>query len=161
MTNTFNRNDGTFAQVDYASVSGTPIAATTTLVLQAHMSGNQTVTPNTFTIMAIDTVTTDTQSGYSTSTKKYTPTVSGIYFFQLIANANATTAGIGGITLIKNDGGAFNANYGGLVAVGLTIANDPIILSMNGSTDYIRAWGYTNSGVLVATNPTLLAYKLP
>jgi hypothetical protein len=117
-------------------------------------------------VLKYDTVTVDTETGYSTSTGKYTPTVAGYYQIEasfapyvvsLGTNPTPQSALTDGthyfIVLVKNGTiiVGVGSQVGGFLGLGYTgILSSTIntIVPMNGSTDYIQVFlvAVINSG---------------
>ena len=51
------------------------------LALNVYLGSTQAVTVNTYTLVKLNEIVTDTQSAFNTSTNKYTPNVAGLYLF--------------------------------------------------------------------------------
>jgi hypothetical protein len=105
----------------------------------AYASNNQTVTTNTYTKIAFNTSNFDTNSNYSTSNYRFTPTVAGYYQINGAMQGSATsTFTLQLISIYKN---------GSLYANGTTAYNNNAvdfvssIVYLNGSTDYVELWG--------------------
>jgi hypothetical protein len=145
----------------------TSIAANTAIV---------TTTGSTFSIdgfsyignvLKFDTVTVDTETGYSTSTGKYTPTVAGYYqvttsfspySVSLGSSYSALTDGTHYLILLVKNGtivagvgqqiGGMGVGVGGLAWAGWTQSSINTLIPMNGSTDYLQVFlvAVINSG---------------
>jgi hypothetical protein len=118
-------------------------------------------------VLKFDTVTVDTETGYSTSTGKYTPTVAGYYQVTTSFSPYAASLGSGYsaltdgtyylILLVKNGTivtgvgqqiGGMGVGVGGLAWAGWTQSSINTIVPMNGSTDYLQVFlvAVINSG---------------
>jgi hypothetical protein len=118
-------------------------------------------------VLKFDTVTVDTETGYSTSTGKYTPTVAGYYQVTTSFSPYAASLGSGYsaltdgthylILLVKNGTivtgvgqqiGGMGVGVGGLAWAGWTQSSINTIVQMNGSTDYLQVFlvAVINSG---------------
>jgi len=145
--------------VNVPSVAGTNTAslpaATGTVMVSGNMpafmaygSAQQSIANGVFTKIAFNTLTSpgfDTNSNYSTSNYRFTPTVAGYYQINSNIATTASAAGLAFIAIYKN-GSAYcygnvvpNTNGGYITANGLVYCN--------GSSDYIEIYAYQNSGV--------------
>lgn len=116
-------------------------------LFSAYMSGNQTVTSSTWTKVNIDTKEFDPSSVFDAVTNhRFTPTIAGYYEinFQLQATINVAN-GLVASAVYKNGviykQGLNNdvpnsGNTGG--------SGGSIIVSMNGTTDYLELYGYVD-----------------
>lgn len=106
----------------------------------------------------------DTQAAWNGSSLRLTPNKAGYYQFQARGINTGTAAGI---AVVKNDPGTFTSLSSDItVAIATTSATGWISLSgiaqMNGTTDYVRLWGYETTGHLpnAGSNPVLAAFEL-
>ena len=116
-------------------------------VFNAYFSGTFSVANNTNTKVPINTITFDTNSNFSTSNNRFTPTVAGYYQVQgavFISPPNNTSGFI--LSIFKN-GSEFQQvhrenyqNYFNQLAQGGTI------VYCNGSSDYIELYIWQNGG---------------
>ena len=99
------------------------------------------ITSGTFTKIAFNTETFDTNSNYDNVTNyRFTPTVAGYYQINAALNFSVTAPTAQIISIYKNgartyDGVSLNGNYG----TQITVSN---IIFCNGTTDYIEIYGY-------------------
>lgn len=99
----------------------------------------------------------DTLAGWNPSTRQYAPKVAGRYLFltHMYFGSGQTNAGHG---LIKNDSGVWT---GGLSTMYVTAAATDIpgaaaatyqmpvgLTDMNGTTDFVRMWGYSDTSLV-------------
>jgi hypothetical protein len=114
----------------------------------AYQNSSQTLTTGTFTKLQIDTEEFDTANCFNTGNYRFTPNVAGYY--QVNATYNLNASGVTLATIFKN-GSSFKYGpnstgsnpYGGSVSC---------LMYMNGTTDYIEFYGYTNgTGYAVST----------
>ena len=113
---------------------------------------DQSLTSSTWTKVTYDTVDFDTNSNFSTSTSRFTPTVAGYYQINVILS----TEGAGGLTrfiseIYKN--GSSYSRFSDLQVTSGTIGRDysgSDIIYFNGTTDYIEIYSYQ-----IATTPNL------
>jgi len=106
----------------------------------AYPSAGTAVSNASFTKIAINTTSFDTNSNFNTSTYRFTPTVAGYYQVngRISFSANLTSTFC---VIFKNGSEAFRGTGG--------VLNSPLvsaIVYMNGSTDYIELYAYQNSG---------------
>ena len=115
----------------------------------AYLASNQTISNATDTKVSFDTETFDVGSCYDTTNKRFTPNVAGYYFVSI----NVPSAGPGTYTgtlamvvkLYKN--GSSVEQLGNLFASSsYPQLNVSKLIYLNGSTDYIEAYVYTNAG---------------
>ena len=113
---------------------------------------DQSLTSSTWTKVTYDTVDFDTNSNFSTSTSRFTPTIAGYYQI----NVTISTEGAGGLTrfiseIYKN--GSSYSRFSDLQVSSGTIGRDHSgseIVYFNGTTDYIEVYSYQ-----IATTPNL------
>ena len=123
----------------------------------AKPSSNQTITNNTTTLVTLGTENFDTNSNFASS--RFTPTVAGYYQFDLTvteemaANKDVLTIGL----LYKNGAEEMRSvDSGNMGAAGERSCSFSVVLSMNGSSDYVEMYIYhadftsTGSGTLKA-----------
>ena len=126
-------------------VGGTP-------AFSAYIGTTQSVTSGTTTKIAFDTEEFDTNSCYDTSTYRFTPNVAGYYQVNLIAYMATNAAGTSGNLYIYKNGGAITRLNLFYTSGSTTLYGSPslsILVYMNGSTDYIEAYG-----AITATTPS-------
>lgn len=126
--------------VDNSSGGGTPTSFNT------FISGVQTKTPGTgFTLVPFNTITFDNGGYYNTSTFKYTPLVSGIYYFSFF-----TAFSDAGVSASTNCSFAFYKNNVQLAPITNQILEAGVnrsrfsldlVVEMNGTTDFIDVRG--------------------
>jgi hypothetical protein len=113
----------------------------------AYLGTTQNLSTSVTTKLQINTELFDTANCFDTSTYRFTPSVAGYYQFSasMLCTAGAVSGGYT-IILYKN---------GSQIAIGIntpfTSSNNPssnvsVLLYMNGSTDYVEAYGTQNSG---------------
>jgi len=124
------------------TVSG---AAANTPAFMAYLSGNQTVTDNTFTKIAFNVERLDTDSCFDLSTYKFTPTAAGKYvaFCYLEGySAGASALRAVQIDVYKNGAGYHRVRIDMSNNDGFLIPNHTnVIVDMNGTTDYLEFYG--------------------
>lgn len=108
-------------------------------------TGGQSITNTTFTKVIFDSETLDTNNNYDSSASRFTPTVAGYYNINfLLAYPSSLGGTING--LIEKNGSVIyaNSNNGGLAQP--QSLNGSIVISMNGTTDYIEIWTIQSTG---------------
>ena len=112
----------------------------------AYMSSTQSVSANTWTKLVFDTEHFDTDSDYDTSTYRFTPSKAGYYQVSINAVSAQGSGSYNFIAMYKN-----GAKFGGQSGVWIlnTALDDShhshsVLVSMNGTTDYVEAWGVTD-----------------
>ena len=110
----------------------------------ARNNSAQTITNSTTATMQFDTEYYDTDNCYNTSNYRFTPNVAGIY----LINSSVQVASLtGAISLDIRLNGARYANMAlNLHSSGLQTATNSVLVSMNGSTDYVDIGIFQNSG---------------
>ena len=162
---THGLEDGAIVAADIASGAvtqaklGTGVAGTGP-AFSAYLSGNQTISNNTNTKLALNTERFDTNSCYDTTNYRFTPNVAGYYQ----VNANVDFAGTAGRQYyfftqpFKNGSGV--ANSAGLLSQAMGTGGDSCagfstLVYMNGTTDYLELYvyqyDYTASGTVQTT----------
>jgi hypothetical protein len=103
----------------------------------------------TFTIIPFnDSPLTDILNGWDSVQHKYTPARAGIYAVKL----RGAPIGGGALAVLKNDPGTFTNTLTSDLIVGISSSgvggwqNVDGFVQMNGTTDYLRAWGLSTSG---------------
>ena len=122
------------------------LASSAAPAFSAYSNSAQTISAATLTKIQFNTELFDTNSNYDTSTYRFTPTVAGYY--QVNTSVNFGTARSLYIVSIYKNGsrgtGGETVFAGSLSAS--TSLNCQNIVSMNGSTDYLEIYAYTDSG---------------
>ena len=146
---TFLRGDNTFAS---AGGNNTP-------AFRATLGSSQSIPNNTQTKVQFDTEDFDTDSCYDNATNyRFTPTSSGKYFVGLAVRFNTGSVSITSNFIFKNGSQFYAGEYS-------NISNNNwfngTIVTLNGSSDYIEAYCYQNSGGSVnIIAGQFFAYKL-
>ena len=110
----------------------------------AYKTASQTITASTFTKIVFDTETFDTNSNFASST--FTPTVAGYY--QINANfttTSTTTTDFIYVTVYKNGAETTRGSHEMPATANYPTSVVSTLFYMNGSTDYIEAYGYSNA----------------
>ena len=140
---------GVLKRIDYSLIKG----GTNTPMFHVNFGNTSgtTMSHDTGTKMAFDSEDIDTDNCYDSSTNyRFTPNVSGTYFFygQISMNSTADYYNKYSICEIKKNGTAItthnnqNSYYTSTRAIAVT--------SMNGSSDYVECFGYHTFGTSVA-----------
>ena len=108
------------------------------------LSTSQTISTATVTKIQFDTVVLDTDSCYSTSNYRFTPTQAGKYIFLTTTRIEGTGANANS-RILKN-GSLVSFVIAENSASGQETFNNIIVLDMNGSTDYVEAYAEQNAG---------------
>ena len=110
----------------------------------ARNNAAQTITNSTTAVMQFDTEYFDTDNCYDTSNYRFTPNVAGIY----LINSSVQIASLSGIISldIRLNGSRYANMALNLQASGLQTACNSVLVSMNGSSDYVDIGIYQNSG---------------
>lgn len=104
--------------------------------------GTQTLSGRTESKLTFTNEISDTHSYYSTASSRFTPKVAGKYFFTLTISCwGLSGPGTCGAALMKN--GSWYRYNGGWV--GYMVSNVSDFIDMNGTTDYVEAYGYTDN----------------
>jgi hypothetical protein len=152
---------GTNGQVltaDSAEATGLKWATATVTsgpTFMAYRAGTQSISANTWTKVAMNTETWDTNSNYDPTTNfRFTPTVSGYYQVNLIV---VMGGGTGHSALYKN-GTAWTAPGQFGVASSYFAAPLSTTVYMNGSTDYMEAYCWNTTATTVEPAQSVTFY---
>jgi hypothetical protein len=112
----------------------------------AYLSSNQTITNTTYTKVTINSENFDTASCFDTASARFTPNAAGYYLANFTARLNGSASPQIYVWQLRKNGVAvyeLNVNtniptYDARSLIGL--------ISMNGTTDYLEAWVYFNTG---------------
>jgi hypothetical protein len=128
-------------------------AATGTVMVSGNMpafnakpSTTQSLSSGTYTKVTLGTEVFDTNNNFASST--FTPTVAGYY---IITGSVLIQSGAAAVTTLIYKNGSSIAEGTALPATGIfsATATTSVVISMNGSTDYIDLYAYQGSGVSV------------
>ena len=119
----------------------------------AYNSASQTgIASSTFTKLNFDTEEYDTNSNFASS--RFTPTIAGYYQMTAACESATTSSVVGGsyISFYKN--GARNYENAAQCPSGTTFSfgTASALIYMNGTTDYIEVYVYSNAANPYATN---------
>jgi len=121
--------------------------ATTAPAFSVYRNGTQNVTASTFTKIQLNAETFDTNSNFdSTTNYRFTPTVAGYYFLQgsMIFQQVSGTGSVALAAIYKNGSNISQNELTATYSSGLTLQTS-ILVYMNGTTDYVELYGYTNA----------------
>ena len=135
--------------------SGTLLTSASPVIAQAGVpafsvtfQGTQSVTSNTITKVTLNTEQFDTDSSFSTSTYRFTPTVAGYYQFNFgVEGATAANTCQAVNALPYKNGSSVNGLqyvYGAYIYPTATsggCSTGSVLIYMNGSTDYFELYG--------------------
>jgi len=117
----------------------------------AYANASQTLTNATFTLVALNTEVFDTNNNFdSTTTYKFTPTITGYYQINAIVTFSSTGGNVlsNCITSIFKNGTEFSRGGGVITSTSiLGQTNMPVsdLIYMNGTTDYLQLYVYAIS----------------
>jgi len=127
------------------------VASTAAPAFSAYSNSAQTISAATLTKIQFNTEVFDTNSNYDTSTYRFTPTVAGYY--QVNTSVNFGTARTLYIVSIYKNGG--RGLGGENIFTGSLSANSSLncqnVVQMNGTTDYLEVFAYSDSGTNAIT----------
>jgi hypothetical protein len=115
----------------------------------AYLSATQNVSASTFTKIQLNAEVFDTNSNFdSTTNYRFTPTVAGYYLFQgsVILQQTSGTGSVALVAIYKNGSNISQNELTSVYSSGLTLQTF-ILVSMNGTTDYVELYAYTNAVV--------------
>lgn len=132
--------------ISLPAATGTAMVSGNQPAFSAWLSANQTLTTQTFVKITCQTEEFDTASCYDNSTNyRFTPNVAGYYQVNANIYFNADTRGI--VVIYKN-GSAFK-NGPDVSATALRGLGVSCLIYLNGSTDYIELYGWTQGTTVV------------
>jgi len=148
--------------------TGTVLTTASTLVLPkggpaflVYSSNTPSISNSTWTAVTFNNEEFDTASAYSTSTGRFTPQVAGYYQFSLTLRFNLASS-YTGVAIYKN-GGSVTGSFGTLLQLSIGAnagLNHSSLFYMNGTTDYVAAYGYTNvNSQTLSNDPTSSAFS--
>jgi hypothetical protein len=133
------------------AATGTVMVSGNMPTFAAYASGNTTVTASVSTKLQIDTKIFDTNTNYSTSNYRFTPTVAGYY--QISGGAQILGTTTGNVFIYKNGVRTYDGSYGGVSAVNpLAVVSGTLYL--NGTTDYVELYGVNVSSTNIGGGST-------
>ena len=129
------------------NTTGTVMVSGNMPAFSAYMSALQSTTAGTTTKLQFNTLNFDTNSNYSTTNYRFTPTVAGYYQFSLALSGN--DSGAGGVQLrsyfYKNGAQLSMTQNRDTVGQPINLSQSTIAY-MNGTTDYVEVYGLNVSG---------------
>jgi len=108
----------------------------------AYINVSQTLSAATWTKLQFNAESFDTNSNYNTSTYRFTPTVAGYYQFNFGFKLNASQTRMI-LDLYKNGSSTRQSADMNSATYGVDMS---ALIYMNGTTDYIEAYGYGGTG---------------
>ena len=126
-------------------------ASNSVVAFSAYMSSNQSLTGGVFTKLQFDTENFDTDSCYDNSTNyRFTPTVAGYYQINIGCELGASSSPLS-LHIYKNGSTVFKVN--GMYVSGVINAHPAgsDLIYLNGSTDYVEVYGWTNTTYSTST----------
>ena len=141
---------GTGNLVTVPSVTGTAMVSGNMPAFSAYQSSGQSVNSATFTKVQLQTEEFDTASAFdSTTNYRFTPQVAGYYQVSGSVEWSFST-GQSLITIYKN-GSRFKDGSFGTGGTDGTSSVVSVLISLNGSTDYVELYCYQNTGTAKTT----------
>jgi hypothetical protein len=134
----------TAGNITVPAVTGTMMVSGNQQGFSAYLSANQSISASTFTKAQFNTTEFNLGSAYDATTNyRFTPTVAGYYQVNLMIYLSGVASTQGNAFIYKNGANFKSASQ--VIASNQVIAV-PAIIYMNGSTDYIEAYGYAGGG---------------
>ena len=139
------------------TLSSPAVSGTTTLTLptttstlaingpafSAYLSADQTITSSTFTKVQFNAELFDTNNNFdSTTNYRFTPTIAGYYQINFVMSGSNSTAATRAFGALYKNGSIYINGSDSTVAAGQANSSASVIVSMNGSTDYIELYAY-------------------
>jgi hypothetical protein len=126
------------------AASGTVLTSKFGPSFAARNNAAQTITNNSSSVIAFDTEYFDTDSCYNTSNYRFTPNVAGIY----LINCSIQMASMTGVISldIRLNGTRYCNSALNQDGSGLQTVDSSVLVSLNGSSDYIDVTIFNNSG---------------
>ena len=144
--------------VTIPDATGTVMVSGNMPAFSVYMGSNQAISNNTTTKIAFDTKDYDTNTNYNTSTYRFTPTVAGYYQISgAIGVTSAITGSIGLALAIQKNG----SQIGQTIGTASSSFPGPAVsrlVYLNGSTDYIELYVYTNAGNITLQGGTSFTF---
>jgi hypothetical protein len=120
---------------------------------RARLSGNQTVTSNVVTKIALNTEDFDTGGMFdSTTNYRFTPTIAGKYeFHAVVYGTTLSNDGICNVFIYKN-GAEVAKSFAQYSLTAILSQSTSLIIEMNGSTDYVEMFGQVTGTTINSSN---------
>jgi hypothetical protein len=121
----------------------------------AYGNASQSLTSNTFTKVALNTETFDTNNNFdSTTNYRFTPTVAGYYQINATLRFSAASAATQVIGTIYKNGSEYFRGLDTPMSSTNTVSTFSIstVVYFNGSSDYVELYGYCYLGTTVTLN---------
>lgn len=143
-------NTNSTQTITIPDTTGTMMVSAAMPAFSAYLdTANQSITPSTWTKVALNAKEFDTASAFNTTSGIFQPATAGYYQISGAINLSATsnTQVVGSCSIYKN--GAFY-KQGSTYATNSSVSNNmtctvTAIIYLNGSTDTLELWGY-NAG---------------
>lgn len=112
----------------------------------AYLTANQTISASTFTKIAFNAETFDTDSNFDPTTNyRFTPSKAGYYQIDTNVQHGSSTGNYGFISIQKNGTGVTN-NFGEWTTFTLRTGSLSTVVYMNGTTDYLEVYALIGGG---------------
>jgi hypothetical protein len=136
--------------VTLPAATGTVMVSGNNPTFGVYRSANQTISTGVFTKIAFDVELFDTANCFDTSTYRFTPTVAGYYQINAMARIRGTASDNKILSIYKNGSDYSNQdNY--IIAIEYFCMSVSQIIYMNGTTDYLEVYAYTNGSNTTVT----------
>ena len=109
------------------------------------LASNQAINTAVLTKLQYNTETFDTANCFDTSLFRFTPNVAGYYQINLNQEFSNTTNGQG-VQILRNGARIASGGAVGISGGGTFFSGCSVLCFLNGTTDYVEAFGYLNSG---------------
>lgn len=120
----------------------------------AYLSADQTITSSTFTKVQFNAELFDTNNNFdSTTNYRFTPTIAGYYQINFVMSGSNSTAATRAFGALYKNGSIYINGSDSTVAAGQANSSASVIVSMNGSTDYIELYAY-----IIATTAKITSF---
>ena len=119
---------------------------------RAYMSSDTTISDATYTKVPLDTVLFDTTNDFDTTNYRFTPSVAGYYHINTILKFSFGSKIVLVSSLYKN-GSPYELGeiWRGTAVTGSIGFNNNYLIYLNGSTDYVELYGYSDVSSGTAT----------
>ena len=132
--------------VTVPAVTGTAMVSSNMPAFYVTLGSNQTISSSALTKLQYNTETFDTANCFdSTTNYRFTPNVAGYYQINLNQEFSNTTNGQG-VQILKNGARIASGGAVGTAGGGTFFSGCSVLCFLNGSTDYVEAYGYLNAG---------------
>lgn len=125
----------------------------------AYGTALQSLSNVTWTKVAFNTETFDTNSNFDTATYRFTPTVAGYYQVNATISHGAISANYGTVGVYVNGVVSVRGNYFALTPGG-TVHTVSGLVYLNGTTDYMEIYMYQSSGSTISSGSSNSSYPV-